>query len=838
MVSVGKLKAGQARYYLDQAQSHPSAAGAVASGAEDYYIGGPEAAGEWFGRGTAALGLRGTVDAEDLQRLLAGQDPHSGSQLKREGAVAAFDVTFSAPKSVSVLFGIGDADMPAAIRAAHQRAVRDAFGYFEDVAAVARRGAGGAKKISGNGLTAAAFLHRTSRAGDPQLHTHVVVANLVRGSDGKWSALDGRLVYAHARTAGFLYQAALRAELSRRLGVRWDPVSKGMAEISGVPAKALRAFSRRRAEVEEAMARFGSTGRDAAQVAALDTRRVKQRDVRPEQLVSEWRERAMLHGLHRWRIQQVCKPERSGERPDWDAAFRQMASPDGLTRNRSTFGRREVLQALSTAAAQGADIEAIRAAADAFLRGPNAVPLLRTLNRGPELQYSTPELLAVERRVLDAADRLRASGRCTVAGEIVDAAIAQRPWLSDEQRAMIRRLTEDGDGVAVVIGYAGAGKTTALAAARDAWEQSGFTVHGCALARRAARELEHKAGLPATSVAAMLWRAPRLESRTVLILDEAAMLGTRDLEKLLTLVERAEGKLVLVGDAAQLPSIGAGGALASLASRFDPIVVQENRRQRNAWERDAVEALRHGDAERALDDYETHGRLHIGRYDEEVLPQLVADWHTYDDPRESIMIAHRRADVAELNRRARALMRADGRLGPEELVCGGAAFAVGDQVIVKRNDARCDVRNGDRGVIAIVDRAHGSLWVRFGERTCELDARFVAQPTRSGRPSLEHGYAITAYAAQGMTCRHALVLARDDAYREWIYTTMTRATDANRLYVIGDRTRARDRREFAPMDSAPDGRALLAAALSQSRVDDLAIDRLLPERGRGLGRGL
>src|SRR4051812_45935709 len=175
MVSVGKLKAAHAKYYLDQAESHPSPADAIASGAEDYYTGGSEAAGRWEGRGAIALGLTDTVEAEALHRVLAGQHPRTGSELRRSGSVAGFDVTFSAPKSASVLFGIGDEPMQGTIREAHERAVVSAFGYFEDAVSIARRGAGGLRQIEGGGLTAASFLHRTSRAGDPQLHTHVVV---------------------------------------------------------------------------------------------------------------------------------------------------------------------------------------------------------------------------------------------------------------------------------------------------------------------------------------------------------------------------------------------------------------------------------------------------------------------------------------------------------------------------------------------------------------------------------------------------------------------------------------------------------------------------------------
>lgn len=839
MVSVGKLKAVQARYYLDQVESHPGPAHAVASGAEDYYVGGTEAAGVWTGRGAVELGLSGVVGAEELERTLAGQAPATGAELRRSGSVAGFDVTFSAPKSASVLFGIGDAAMQSAIREAHQHAVADAFRYFDDAVSIARRGAGGHRRIAARGVTGAAFLHRTSRAGDPQLHTHVVVANLIQGSDDQWGALDGRLVYAHARTAGYLYQAALREELTQRLGVRWRPVRNGLAEIDGIPDKALRAFSRRRVEIEESMARHGSAGPEAARVAALDTRRAKDRNVRAEQLVPEWRDRASRHGLHEWRIERICRYGRTVEQPNWGELFSHLAGPDGLTRDRSAFGRRDVIQALSAAASDGATVRAIRAAADAFLESPYAIRLLVSRARDVEPTYSTPELLAIETRILDDAARLQRSGRGAVAPEVADAAIDRRPFLADEQRTMVRRLTQDGDGVAVVVGHAGTGKTTALAAAREAWEESGLPVRGCALARKAARELEQKANLRATSVAGLLRRRRPLPPGTVLVVDEAGMLGTRDLEKLLGLVGDADGKLVLAGDPGQLPSIQAGGGLQALSARLDPIVLRENRRQRLAWEREAVEALRAGD-ESALELYADQGRLVVGREDREVLPKLVADWHRYDDPDGAVMIAHRRADVAELNARARAVMRATGRLGVDELVAAGATFAAGDRVLVKRNDSRCDVRNGDRGVIDHVDRGAGSLHVRIDDRTVVLDARFLGQPTQTGRPALEHGYAITAYAAQGMTCRHALVLARDDAYREWIYTTMTRASEANRLYVVGERQRGRDREEFAPAEPATDGRVLLAAALTRSNADELALDRLLPPReiDRSTGRNL
>src|SRR4051794_2516256 len=191
MLSIGKLVAGQAKYYLDQAEGRVDVVESVGDGAEEYYLGGSEARGEWVGRASAELGLAGPVEASQLRRVLAGLDPRAGSPLRSAAhpvRVAGFDLTCSAPKSVSVLFGVGDPETRRRVRVAHDRAVREAIGYLERTAAAVRRGSGGTIVEEASGLVAAAFRHRTSRAGDPQLHTHVLVPNLGRGIDGRWSA--------------------------------------------------------------------------------------------------------------------------------------------------------------------------------------------------------------------------------------------------------------------------------------------------------------------------------------------------------------------------------------------------------------------------------------------------------------------------------------------------------------------------------------------------------------------------------------------------------------------------------------------------------------------------
>src|SRR4051794_21534856 len=345
MLSIGKLAVGQADYYLEQAHGAVTHAGSVRSGVEDYYLSGPEAPGAWIGSGTRPLALHGKIDADRLDRVLAGENPVSGEPLGRvmRQRVPGFDLTFSAPKSVSVLFGVGDDDLRGVIRDAHDEAVAEALGYLEREAIATRRGAGGMNVIRGHGLIGAAFRHRTSRAGDPQLHTHVLVANLVLGADGRWGTLDGRRIYAHAKTAGYLYEARLRALLTRELGVAWGPVRNGIADVDGVPAPVLRAFSRRRAEIEAELERRGATSAGAAQVAALATRRAKDYRVTPERLVPEWRQRASELGLDADLVRSLLGRERPSAltAARAEAIAERLAGATGLTARRSSFTRRD-----------------------------------------------------------------------------------------------------------------------------------------------------------------------------------------------------------------------------------------------------------------------------------------------------------------------------------------------------------------------------------------------------------------------------------------------------------------------------------------------------------------
>ena len=614
----------------------------------------------------------------------------------------------------------------------------------------------------------------------------------------------------------------------------------------GVPKPVLRAFSRRRAEIEAALEARGTSSPRAAEAAALATRRAKRDGIGAAELVAGWRDRAAELGWDRGDLERLLGRVQTVEidAVSWERLFDALAAPSGLTRDASTFTRRNVIQALCELAPPGArvDARALEAAADRFLASPRAVALLphgdpeafrrrdgRLLPfQSEELVYSTPELLALEQRLIGHVADSSGVGAGVAGDRAVSEAVAARPTLSGEQRAMVERLCLDGDGVGVVVGKAGTGKTFALGAAREAWQSAGLPVLGVAVARRAARELEQDAGIASTSVAALLGaihtRGPTaLPERCVLVVDEAGMVPTRQLAELVDATAAVRGKLVLVGDHRQLPELEAGGAFRGLVQRGLAIALTENRRQVHPWERAALDHLRDGRAEQALAMYQAHDRVSVEDSPERSRKRLVEDWWAAGDPSRAVMLAHRRDDVAGLNAGAREHMRAAGRLGDRELRLPGGAVAVGDHVIVKRNDLRLGIVNGERGVVSALDLDARRLTLDCSGELVTLDASYLDDRTVHGDPTLQHGYAMTVHVAQGLTVDHAFVLAGPGLNRELAYTALSRGRQSNRLYAARDPDTARA--EYAPSDGQRlDPIAQLRIQLGTSSANTLAID--------------
>lgn len=749
MLSIGKLAAGPGagRYYVDQ----------VAQGREDYYSAEGEAPGRWIGAGAAKLGLEGDVADDELLSVLAGCNRRLGEDLGRPlgaGDVAGFDLTFRAPKSVSILFGIGDGQLAAQLRNGHEAAVAEALAFLEREACIVRRGKGGAIQLAGSGYIVAAYRHRSSRAGDPLLHTHVVVANRAEGPDGRFTALFGKAVYAHSKTAGYLYQAVLRRELTDRLGLDWQPVVNGAADVKGVPRAVIEEFSQRRREILATMARRGEHSARAAQVATLDTRRAKPHQplARADQ-PENWRARAAEHYLLPQTLDRLTgrrlKPLPHG--PDHEAALAdQLLGEHGLTEQRSTFDRGSVIQACAHASPRGAHVDELEQQAYRLLADSRVL----ALDGG---RYSTRDLVDIELSLLHAQAERRDEPATPVSPDAVRRATEQR-GLSEEQTAMVEQLVLGPGGVQVVRAPAGAGKTFALDAAREAWQQARVPVLGCALSARAACELRDQAAIDATTIARLrlaIEDGSGLQPDSVLIVDEAGMAGTRDLAVLSHAAGQANARLILVGDDRQLPEIDAGGAFAALARQGPTVELREVRRQREQWDRDALAQLRDGDLDAVTTAYIEHDRIITTPDAATARERLVEDWWEASQAgQDALMLANRRVDVADLNQRARERLRDAGQLGPEALQCGERYFAIGDRVLATKNDRALDVHNGQTG--HIVEISGSELHIELaGKQRLPLPLGYA----HDGH--LDHAYAMTVHKTQGATVDSVFVLGSD-----------------------------------------------------------------------------
>ena len=616
----------------------------------------------------------------------------------------------------------------------------------------------------------------------------------------------------------------MRSELTRRLGLAFGPVEQGSADLAGVPRSVVEHFSQRRAEIVQHMREHGGRSTRAAQVAALETRRAK-RTVPVDRLREQWRSRAAEQGLG-WVERERLLASRSDD--SVEAPLHPDELLDGLTCAHSAFTRRDVVQALAASSREGATVRAIEAEADALLVASGVVRLADDeVAGGIEARYTTPEMLALERELLEGAEARRGEGAARVAHEHSARILAEWSELSTEQTAMVRCLVGSGDGVQVVRAAAGTGKTFALEAARHAWEASDCRVFGCALSARAAAELEAQAGIDATTIARFsgeLDRGHAMRRDDVLVVDEAGMVGTRTLARLADHAEETGAKLVLVGDDRQLPELQAGGAFRGLGEHLGAIELREVRRQRHEWDREALAALREGDVQTWAQAYTKHRRIVARPTARGLRAQLVSDWWRASRDRacDAVMIAHRRADVAELNERARALMRATGQLGPDELEVGERRLSVGDRVVVERNDWRLGIVNGQRGEIAGIDLDRRTAQLRLpGGASVELDAGYL------DAGHLAHGYALTAHKAQGATVDRAFVLGSDDLYREWGYTALSRHRDEARFYLVSPGSAERC---LPGALREPDrlGDQLLAM-LGDSHAETLALDHLAPQ---------
>jgi conjugative relaxase-like TrwC/TraI family protein len=749
-----------------------------------------------------------------------------GSFLERRRPPAVrvgYDLTLTTEKSLGVL---------ALLAGGHTRdGVLDAIGSGNDWAmawlerhAAATRAHG--EIVPVNGWTVASFLHHTSRALDPFPHVHNVVANTVEDAHGERRALDARGLYRHARAASALATAEMRHELTRRLGVRWRRAGHGGWEIAGIPDDVLREFSRRGNEIDDALRELEEAIGRGARPDEIDhvktTTRPNKTHVPLENLLADWWRRAEAHGFDAARLASCVAGPTEPLEIDVDALYAALAAPDGICANLSVFDRDDVLVQLVHLPVPQPDgtepqplvVDAARLEeiADGFLRSSH-VTLLAPEGDSAASRYSTREMLAVQGRIVARYRQGRDQRASVVPPAMLSEALARHPGLTDEQQALVRSFCTSGHRTQLAIGRPGAGKTTAMAAARDAWNTAGQRVMGAAVKGEAARTLGATARIPTETLAWYLAHNDPLQSpldaRTVLIVDEASTISDRDLDRLGWLAGQTGATLRLIGDPAQHGAVEAGGMFRVLCERHESDVPQLTRTHRllDPHDRAAADHLRHGDIAAALDELDTAGHLHIVDDDLDAYTHLLTRWWDAHRAGQTHPIVSRRNDVrCALNRLAHQLRRAAGEIGTDEIhATDDRRYSTGDRVIARIPNRHLHppgrptayVRNGATGTIAAARRgvsADGdTLTVDFDDLgTVTVPRSYFDEHDvdRHGRRAvgIDHAYAVTSYAVTGAT--HAVSTSRIDetSTRAETYVDITRGQEANHLYL----TRPRD----------------------------------------------
>ncbi len=867
----------------------------------DYYTQMGTPPGYWLGSGTGGLGTSehgiqagGTVSEEHLRRLLGqGHDPITDAPLglpyykpksveeriaarvdqldanlapserasaverieaeeRERGArrvVAGYDCTFSAHKSVSALWAIADAETRTRIMRAHHAAIADVVALMEREVVATRVGHNGVAQVGVRGLIATCYDHYDSRAGDPQLHTHVVVANKVQGADGKWRALDGRPMHAAVVALSEHYNALLADRLTRDLGVAWEQRGRGADrnpawEITGVPEALIREFSSRSAAIDTEKDRLiaayvAEHGRQPGTTMILRLRQQATLSTRPEkmarslqELTGRWRHRAggvLQHDACVWAEQLLAASAHSGLIRAHEVTREQIAAAgqavvEQVQGKRSTWRRWNLhaeasRQTMSLRFASTADREMlvgliVEAAEVASLRITppelTTAPAAFTRTDGSSVfrprhatVFTSVALLAAEERLLDLAR--------TPAGPALERALVDRiassqdeqgRLLSAEQQRVVERIATSGRILDLLVGPAGAGKTLALGALRRAWESSHGpgNVIGLAPSAAAAEVLAGELGIPTENTAKWVhehnhdrWN---LTPGQLVILDEASLAGTTTLDQLATHAAQVGAKILLAGDWAQLFAIDAGGAFGMLVRDRnnqpdnDPAPeLYEVRRFTSEWEKAASLRLREGDTD-VIGIYDQHGRI-IGGDHDQILDAAYRAWQTDTAAgNTSILIAETTETVNALNQRARDDRVLAGQVSSDGVALhDGTLAGQGDTIITRSNDRRL---------------ATGRGWVKNGDRWTVLHAHqngrltvrrhgargrrgTITLPASYVAEHVELGYAITAHRAQGATVDTAHLLVHSSSMtREALYVALTRGRHSNRAYVATD----------------------------------------------------
>lgn len=819
---------------------------------DDYYLDGE--LGGWTGQGAARLGLLGHVTREEFQALRRGFALDGRALVKNAGSKkrqVGWDLTLSMPKSLAVIWSEADPVLRRRIRLAHFRAVKFALGYLERTSAFIRLGKGGEVRER-CGLVVGTFNHAASRELDPEPHTHCVVFNLGVTESGNTGAILSKPFYRQKMTAGALYRAALADIVEREFafgikndGKTWD--------VDGVPRKLMRVYSKRRAQILEEMDREGDHSTEAASRATEKTKRKKVK-VSEADLYDGWHETNREHGFTEQSIASLRRTPKDLN-PYHEVALIARQAVDRLLGEQSYFTEAELLREIAIRApGRGIFPTLLYDAVDHILGDRDLI--VRVGDRRGEMRYTTPSMLQLEESFIKLLDASRRDQRHVVDPTNVDRKLKEKlPLLPEmpeddyvrnrEQREAIEHLTIRPGSIQVLSGLAGTGKTTTLRLCRELWEEAGYEVTGVALAGKAGRELERGAGIESETLALRVIQIERaafeLTKKSVVVVDEAGMVGTKQLAILAQAVKKAGAKLVVCGDKKQLQPIEAGAPFAQMGRQLGEATLSHITRQRlkdddenPRWEREAVEHFSKGEAKEGLALFGERGHVVVGENRLEAMRTLVREWKEAGgtkSPKEHIILTGTNEDARALNRLCQRARLSSERSSEtrESIKVEDEIILQGDRVLFTKKSRKLNLDNGDLGT---VKRFGGQRVARY--MTVSLDDGRTVHVPLNDYSDFRLGFAATTHKAQGGTYERAWVLAgggMQDLHMS--YVQASRARELTRFYMSKDDA-GEEREKIARKMSEDRSKEMAHAAMEDNRKRIEAGRKVEMERAQAL----
>lgn len=832
-----------------------------------------EPPGRWYDPTGTMPAIRDgeAVDAATFRSLLGGFDPGTGKALLKGGAgdqhVSGYDFTFSVPKGISAIWSQLDADQRGLVEKAQSAAVHRALQFMSDKAWIARGGAGGSVKENVH-LMAALWDHASSRENDPQLHTHATIFNLAKCANGSYRAVDVNQTLKWQTAIAGIYHTELAAQLTDTLGIACEVRDdEFIFHVKGVPEPVTEFWSKRGNAIKAAAAERSV---DALSKAVLDKITIETRDKKSEltraQLLERWVQEGQTLGFTREHAEALFHQANRDELSPADIKDIAEKAITRLTYTHSVFNE-SAAYAMVGVLMQGRGTAADIEKAGEWLVKERLVQM--GISPDGHRVFSTPEMIALEKQMIEDA-KIEAPAHIQPADAVAVAILAKK-GISDEQADAVRHACLDSRMVSVVEGSAGAGKSFTMEAVKSVYEGQGYTLHGLALSWTAAGVLSDEAKIEHTRAIEGFVRdvangKVQLDAKSVVIVDEAGLVGSRHMSAILTAAKEAGAKVILTGDSKQLAPVEAGGAVEAIIEEIGSARIDEVRRQgahvRNdpekyaayQWQRDAVLQFADGHADMAMQAYDDHGLVTLADDNITTLDVMVADWNAYRlsaGDSTSLLLANDNQTVREINARVRNLLRGEGRIGEDAVSIrttdlkktSDTAFAVGDRIMFRKNDKELGIQ-GDptkkQAASGVYNRTTGTIREIRQDKdgaplfTIELQKGGTVE-IRAGKGGywdghtkavpLQHAYATTIYGSQGMTVDRSFLLDSRHIERRLAYVGMSRHRDECRVYV--DRQAVHERLmerlgadEWRPIAEVTDAELMESVKKSWSRASE------------------